>query len=181
MRAAFAASPEEHKIPLGTLPASVQLAEIRRCVCGLASSRERLPLVRTLAIGLFTAALLTPDNLRADPRMSGVDAAYIDWSVKNCGVTSTVKEHMMVEQANAKDPETFIGQYASESQSKRLTDALTTPSKREAECADIKARYGPLGTRITDLIKWERAATFADKPAGATKSGGTGRRRRVSE
>jgi hypothetical protein len=88
----------------------------------------------------------------------------------------------MVDQANAKDRDAFLRQYQSKSESKALTDALATPNKQEAMCTDIKAWYGPLGTRIADLIKWERAASAtADKPAAPAKGDRKGGRRRSSQ
>jgi hypothetical protein len=126
-----------------------------------------------MALALAAVALWTGGAL-ADKTLSGEDAAYIDWGVKNCGVTSTDKEHGMVDQANAKDSAAFLRQY----QSKNLADATTSPSKQQAMCADIKAWYGPLGIRISDLIKWDRSpATAADKPPADTTAGRKGRRR----
>ena len=43
---------------------------------------------------------LTATHASAETNLTGKDAAHIDWGVKNCGVTSTDKEHAMVEQAN---------------------------------------------------------------------------------
>jgi hypothetical protein len=133
----------------------------------------------TLAL---TLVMLSPGPVRADKSLSGEDAAYIDWGAKNCGVASTAKEHAMVDQANAKDRDAFLRQYQSKSESKALTDALATPNKQEAMCTDIKAWYGPLGTRIVDLIRWERAASAtADKPAAPAKGDRKGGRRRSGQ
>src|ERR1700704_4119582 len=126
-------------------------------------------------IGLVLIALfLWPSVVLADKTLSGEDAAYIDWSVNNCGTKSTDKEHAMVDQANAKDAAGFLGKY----QSKDLSDALASPSKQAAVCADIKEWYGPGGSRIADLIKWEGAAATpaSDKPV-PTMTERKGRRR----
>ena len=57
---------------------------------------------RMTRIGLGLVALfLWPSLALADKLLSGEDAAYIDWSVNNCGTKSTDKEHAMVDQANA--------------------------------------------------------------------------------
>ena len=117
-------------------------------------------------LGLI-ALCLWPSLALADKLLSGEDAAYIDWSVNNCAAKSTDKEHALVDLANAKDAAGFLRKY----QSTNLGDALSTPSKRDAMCADIKGWYGPGGSRFPDLIKWEgtAAATPAsNKPAPAT-------------
>jgi len=106
--------------------------------------------------------LLWPDQALADKQLSGEDAAYIDWAVNNCGVKSTDKEHTMVDQANAKDAATFLRKYVS----KNLSDAQSSPAKQSSMCADIKAWYGPYGSRFADLITWERggASSTSDTP-----------------
>ena len=129
--------------------------------------------IRRLGLVLIGLSLWSSLAL-ADKVLSGEDAAYIDWSVNNCGTKSTDKEHAMVDQANAKDAAGFLRQYMG----KDLSDALATPSKQAAMCADIKGWYGPSGSRIPGLIKWENtAAASSDKPAATTATGGKGRRR----
>ena len=126
-------------------------------------------------IGLGLVALfLWPSLAFADKLLSGEDAAYIDWSVSNCSTKSTDKEHAMVDQANAKDAAGFLRKY----QSTNLGDALATPSKQAAMCADIKGWYGPGGSRFLGLIQWESAAaaSSSDKPASTTAAR-KGRRR----
>ena len=49
------------------------------------------------------ALLVSPRLVLADQGLSGEDAACIDWSVKNCETKGTDKEHLLVDQANAKD------------------------------------------------------------------------------
>jgi hypothetical protein len=124
---------------------------------------------------LLVVLCLWPGLSLADKLLSGEDAAYIDWSVKNCAAKSTDKEHTMVDQANAKDSAEFLRKYMS----KDLSDALATPSKQAAMCADIKKWYGPNGSRIAGLITWESAAAASspDKPATDTTAGKKGRRR----
>jgi hypothetical protein len=127
-------------------------------------------------IGLLLVALfLWPSLALADKLLSGEDAANIDWSVNNCATKSTDKEHTMVDQANAKDAAGFLRKY----QSTNLGDALSTPSKQAAMCADIKGWYGPGGSRFPDLIKWEgtAAAAPASNKAAPTTTERKGRRR----
>jgi len=135
---------------------------------------------RILVIALFGSATAALPAL-ADNGLTGKDAAYIDWGAKNCGVTSTDKEHAMVDQANAKDRDGFLRQYLQEYQNKNLADALATPNKQEAMCKDIKTWYGPLGTRIGDLLKWEHTASTPDKTPGANTASKKGGRRRSSQ
>ena len=130
--------------------------------------------MRKMALPLV-ALLLPSGGAAAEKGLSGEDAAYIDWGVNNCGAISTDKEHAMVDQANAKDLAGFMRQYMG----KDLSDALSTPNKQAEMCADIKDWYGPLGSRIPGLLKWNRAAAAApDKAANSSSSaGGRGRRR----
>ena len=110
----------------------------------------------------------------ADAVLSGEDAAYIDWSVNNCGTKSTDEEHTMVDQANAKDSVGFLRKY----QSANLSEATSSPGKQEAMCADIKSKYGPAGSRIPGLITWQNAgAATPETSATATTTGRKGRRR----
>jgi hypothetical protein len=117
----------------------------------------------------------------ADGRLTGKDAAYVDWAAKNCGLKSTDREHAMVDQADARDRDGFLRQYLEQYQSKGLADALTTPSKQEAMCKDIRACYGPLGTRIGDLLTRERSTAPPDRAATAAKKGGRRRSQQPSQ
>jgi hypothetical protein len=113
--------------------------------------------------------------------LSGEDAAYIDWGVKNCGAKSTDKEHALVEQATTKDHDGFTRHYLARYQSQTLVDALASASRQEGMCTDIKAWYGPQGSRLTDLITWDRAtASPTDKQGGGTPVAGKGRRQRAN-
>ena len=89
--------------------------------------------MRKFGLGLV-ALFLWPSLALADKLLSGEDAAYIDWSVNNCATKSTDKEHAMVDQANAKDAAGFLRKY----QSTNLGDALSTPSKQAAMCAESR-------------------------------------------
>ena len=121
--------------------------------------------------GLGLAALcLWPGLALADKLLSGEDAAYIDWSVNNCATKSTDKEHALVDQANAKDAAGFLRKY----QSTNLGDALSTPSKRDAMCADIKGWYGPGGSRFPDLMGRYRSRHARFQQAGARDHGAQG-------
>jgi hypothetical protein len=128
-----------------------------------------------IRIGLLLLATFSfwPDQALADKQLSGEDAAYIDWAVNNCEVKSTDKEHVMVDQANAKDSATFLRKY----QSKNLTDAQSSPAKQSSMCADIKAWYGPYGSRFADLIKWESGGTSKTSDAPQNTASHRGRRR----
>jgi hypothetical protein len=128
-----------------------------------------------IRIGLLLLATFScwPDLALADKQLSGEDAAYIDWAVNNCEVKSTDKEHAMVDQANAKDSATFLRKY----QSKDLTDAQSSPAKQSSMCADIKAWYGPFGSRFADLIKWQSGGASSTPDAPQSTATRRGRRR----
>jgi hypothetical protein len=124
--------------------------------------------MRRIGLLLLATFSIWPGQALADKQLSGEDAAYIDWAVNNCGVKSTDKEHAMVDEANAKDAATFLRKY----QSKNLSDAQSSPAKQSSMCADIKAWYGPLGSRFADLIKWESgvASSTSDTTPQSTAS-----------
>jgi hypothetical protein len=89
------------------------------------------------------------------------------------GVKGTDKEHAMVDQANAKDAATFLRTY----QSKNLSDALSSPAKQSSMCADIKAWYGPDGSRFADLIKWESGGVSPTSDTPQSTASRRGRKR----
>jgi hypothetical protein len=123
---------------------------------------------------VFAMLLLWPGLAIADQLLSGEDAAYIDWGVNNCAVKSTDKEHAMVDRASAKDAAGFLRKY----QSKDLSAAGSSPAKVAALCADIKAWYGPFGSRFADLIRWESAsAATTSEQASARTEARKGRKR----
>ena len=134
--------------------------------------RQVMRMVVLVALG---SALAVPDAI-AEGNLTGKDAAHIDWGVKNCEVTSTDKEHLMVEQANVRGRDKFIEQWAAESN--KLVEATATASKREAMCTDIKGWYGPSGNRIAGLIIWKKDAPSDTKakPGGQASAPRRGRR-----
>jgi hypothetical protein len=99
---------------------------------------------------------------------SGRDAAYIDWGVKNCEAVSTDKEHALIEQANTNVRSNFIEQYNNESN--KIAGALGPPKKQENMCADIRDWYGPLGSRIPDLLRWKQEPLSAGESKSAAGS-----------
>jgi len=72
----------------------------------------------------------------------------------------------MVEKANAKGGDAFIKQYSAESE--KLAEASAEPKKLENICADIKEWYGPLGSRIADLLHWQQEARGDGKAKSTT-------------
>ena len=125
----------------------------------------------------FTAALLPIVAAGAAEVISGRDAAYIDWAVRNCAVKSSAKEHGLIDQSKLINETAFTRDYMSAFQSKVLADAISTPQKTDTLCTEIKAWYGPIGSRIADLLVWAEAPP-PDKPkaATATAKGDGGRR-----
>ena len=122
---------------------------------------------------LLATFSIWPGQVLADKQLSGEDAAYIDWAVNNCEVKSTDKEHAMVDQANAKDADAFLRKY----QSKNLSDAQSSPAKQASMCSDIKAWYGPYGSRFADLIKWESGGTSSTSSTPQSTASRRGRKR----
>jgi hypothetical protein len=118
-----------------------------------------------IALGI---ALACPPAFGADA-ISGRNAAYVDWAVKYCGAESTDKEHALVDQAYTKGRDEFIAQYTE--QSNKLGPA---PDAQEKMCADIKAWYGPLGSRIADLLRWKQEA----RAEGSASAPGTSAKRK---
>jgi hypothetical protein len=128
------------------------------------------------AIALVVSASLSHAALAAD-QLTGADGAYLDWGVKNCGLQSTVKEHDLVAQANARDSGAFLKGYNQKSASKELGDALAVPARTADMCSDIKTWYGPSGSRIAGLVTWKDAPAAAAAPAkkAAAEGGKKGR------
>ena len=129
--------------------------------------------MRRIGLLLLATFSIWPGQALADKQLSGEDAAYIDWAVNNCGVKSTDKEHAMVDEANAKDAATFLRKY----QSKNLSDAQSSPAKQSSMCADIKAWYGPFGSRFADLIKWESGGSSSTPDTPQSTASRRGRKR----
>jgi hypothetical protein len=133
---------------------------------------------------VLLGAMAAAGSSHADESLSGRDAAYIDWGVKNCAMTSIAREHMLVEQANGKGREAFSDQYMREYQGKSLTEAAAMPNRQEAMCTDIKAWYDPQGSRIADLVTWGSATppdAVPDKAAGAKSGNRKGGHRRAAQ
>ena len=119
-------------------------------------------IVRILPLGM--AFLCAP--ALADKAFSPEDAAYIDWSWKNCETTSTMKEHDLADAANASDRDKFHEQY--QKALKKLTDVQRSASEVERLCTTILGMYGPSASVIPDLIVAKGETPPAATPAAAT-------------
>jgi hypothetical protein len=145
---------------------------------------SRMTLIGRIAFILSLAALNFGwvGTARAADVFTGGDAAYVDWAVKNCKAKSTDKEHRLVDQVTANNREVFLKQYTAEFQGKKLTDAAATPDKVEDLCAELKGRYGPTGSRASDLLGWSDEPTQGQSVGKASKSdGGQQRKRRQQQ
>ena len=86
----------------------------------------------------------------ADRLFGGEDAAYIDWAFTNCKIVSTQKERGLASQASSTGGETFVKAY--ERQFHKLAETSSSATARTAACDQVKAWYGPLGSRIPALL-----------------------------
>lgn len=137
-----------------------------------------------LGLGLVSGLVACVGVARADAAFTGMDAALIDWGVKNCGLKSTAAEHALVEAANGKSRDTFNRQYMQQFQSEAFTAAATDKAKRDHLCRDLKEWYGRSGTRISHLLASDSEGAQPDQPprraspsdAGGGKGGGHGGR-----
>ena len=131
----------------------------------------------SLTILVLCTAIASLPVFAADHGFSGKDAAYIDWSANNCGVASTDKGHVMVDQARAKNENEFMRVWTSESY--KLLETPSSPAKIETMCSQIKEWYGPVGTRFSDLISWkqDRPSDSNAKPVTGASQGRKGKRR----
>ena len=86
----------------------------------------------------------------AEKAFAPEDAAYIDWSWKNCETTSTQKEHQLADTATASGGERFHEQY--QKALHKLTDVARPTSEKEKLCETILGMYGPGASVIPDLI-----------------------------
>jgi hypothetical protein len=125
-------------------------------------------LVRIVPLGV--AFLCAP--ALAEKAFSPEDAAYIDWSWKNCETTSTPKEHALADTGTAAGGEKFHEQY--QKALHKLTDVTRPASEKEKLCETILGMYGPGASVIPDLIvaKGEKppeasAAAAPSAPAAA--------------
>jgi len=103
-------------------------------------------LVRIVPLGV--AFLCAP--ALAEKAFSPEDAAYIDWSWKNCETTSTPKEHALADTGTAAGGEKFHEQY--QKALHKLTDVTRPSSEKEKLCETILGMYGPGASVIPDLI-----------------------------
>ena len=102
--------------------------------------------IRILPLGV--AFLCAP--ALADKAFSPEDAAYIDWSWKNCETTTTKKEHDLADAATAKDRDKFHELY--QKSFHKLADVTRTANQTEQLCAKILDMYGPGASVIPDLV-----------------------------
>ena len=109
-----------------------------------------------LRIWLGGAVMLSPLQVAtaADRLFAGEDAAYIDWAFSNCKIVSTQKERGLASQASSTGGETFVKAY--ERQFHKLAETASSATARTAACEQVKAWYGPLGSRIPALGATER-------------------------
>jgi hypothetical protein len=140
-----------------------------------AGEQETMRMIAFVVLGFaFPAAHAIADN-----NFTGKDAAYIDWGVKNCDVVSSEKEHKLAEQANANGGNQFIQQWTDESS--KLAEAFKTQGKQASFCSDIKEWYGPLGSRISELINWKRDTPPEAKAKSSSSTSQTRGRKRSGQ
>jgi hypothetical protein len=113
----------------------------------------------------LAAALLCAPAL-ADRAFSPEDAAYIDWSWKNCESTSTAKEHELADAATASGGDKFHEQY--QRAFHKLADVTRGVSETERLCATILGMYGPSASVIPDLIVAKGETPPSPTPAATT-------------
>src|SRR5262249_7246861 len=103
-------------------------------------------IVRIVPLGV--AFLCVP--AMAEKAFNPEDAAYIDWSWKNCETTSTQKEHQLADTATSSGSEKFHELY--QKSLHKLTDATRSAQEKEKLCETILGMYGPGASVIPDLI-----------------------------
>jgi hypothetical protein len=121
--------------------------------------------------------LIASGSAHAEEKFTGSTAAYMDWASGHCGGKSTDKEHRLADGANDTGGAPYLKAYA---QDRTKLEAITTPAAVDDMCANIKAWYGPDGTRIAGLVEWAKAGksetvgtkSSADTPAKSGKGGG---------
>ncbi len=98
------------------------------------------------------AVMLVPLHIAnaADRPFAGEDAAYVDWAFANCKIVSTQKARGLASEASSKGGEAFAKAY--ERQFLKLAQPAATAAARAATCDQVKAWYGPLGSRIPELL-----------------------------
>ena len=113
----------------------------------------------------LAAALLCAPAL-ADKAFGPEDAAYIDWSWKNCETTSTEREHQLADAATASGGDKFHEQY--QKAFHKLADVTRAASETERLCIAILGMYGPSASVIPDLIVAKGETPPAATPTGAS-------------
>ena len=119
-------------------------------------------IVRLLPLGVALACV----PALAEKAFSPEDAAYIDWSWKNCETTSTQKEHDLADAATAKDRDEFHELY--QKAFHKLADVTRTANQTEQLCARILDMYGPGASVIPDLVVAKGEKPPAPTPVTST-------------
>ena len=132
--------------------------------------------MKTITALIVLCTATAPCAAFAEEGFSGKEAAYIDWSVKNCELASTAREHTLVDQTKARNEGDFNKQWTSDSY--KLLEAPSSPKQIEVLCTQIKDWYGPLGTQIPGLVRGqdEYESDSGDKPAPVPAQKGKGKR-----
>jgi hypothetical protein len=104
---------------------------------------HRIMRIVSLGVAFLCAAAM------AEKAFSPEDAAYIDWSWKNCETTSTQKEHQFADTATASGGEKFHEQYQ---KALHKLDVARAVSEKVKLCETILGMYGPGASIIPDLI-----------------------------
>ena len=91
--------------------------------------------MRTIARLMPLGAILVWGPALAEKPFDAEDAAYIDWSWKNCGTTGTAKEHALADAATAIGAQRFHTQY--QEQLHKIADIKRTPAEVNRLCATI--------------------------------------------
>ena len=132
-----------------------------------ASEELQVRVLSPTAMAVLLASLLCcGPAVAADKVFSGEDAAHIDWAWKNCEMASTKKLHGLVDQARTKGNDAFQRGY--EQQYRKIVASTPAPADAKRTCDQIRGWYGPLGTRISELIEPK-----VDKPSVAGTSVGS--------
>ena len=126
------------------------------------------PVISAVAAAFLVTGAAIHGAAAADRAFGGEDAAYIDWAFKNCQIASTDKERGLASQASAKSGDVFAKAY--EAQYRKLADGAGAATARQATCESIVGWYGPLGSRITELVIQK-----VEKPADTGASAGSNR------
>jgi hypothetical protein len=121
-------------------------------------------------------SLLATNAARGQSPLLAVDAAHIDWAVKNCDVVSTPTERNSADAARAKDQAKFQTQY--EDEYKKILAATESSASQSKMCQRIKEWYGPLGAKIADLISLKsESSTAAASDTRSTQDSSAGNKK----